>query len=71
MEFSYHGGFKLEIDLQITLPFTSTTIAVAIEVTILSFGGKAMIHVLPPPSKRFWIGFHKYVTLILKSSNVE
>ncbi|KYR03045.1 PH domain-containing protein [Tieghemostelium lacteum] len=57
---SYHGGFTLTIKIEIQISFRnhSVTIPFVISVLVKSLSGRVNIQCLPPPTKRFWIGFY-------------
>jgi hypothetical protein len=72
-DFEYQGGFNLFIDIQAVVPIpqligafvqhqssTFTLPVITLRVKLNSLVGKGIFHCLPPPSKRFWIGFQRY-----------
>eukprot|EP01113_Clastostelium_recurvatum_P030593 TRINITY_DN3729_c0_g1_i7.p1 TRINITY_DN3729_c0_g1~~TRINITY_DN3729_c0_g1_i7.p1 ORF type:complete len:729 (+),score=224.70 TRINITY_DN3729_c0_g1_i7:140-2326(+) len=60
VDFTYPGGFTLDLEVHICFKIASKTVNVMadISVTVKAFSGKALVHVLPPPSSRLWLGFY-------------
>ncbi|GAM22003.1 hypothetical protein SAMD00019534_051780 [Acytostelium subglobosum LB1] len=56
----YHGGFTLTIMIEVSFSIRgrSMTIPLVISVLIKSLQGRVNLQLLPPPSKRFWVGFY-------------